>query len=512
MVGYDVIAVGGGHNGLVAATTLARAGRSVLVLERAPAVGGAAVSGSPFPGVDARISRYAYLVSLFPRGLLTDLRVDVELRRRRISSYSPDGDAGVLVCDDQARTRDSVRRTTGGESGADALEAFAAMLAPLAGPVFSSLTEPLRTRAELRALAGDGAAWEAVCERPLSELLGSAFEHDLLRGVVATDGLIGTFAGLDDPGLPANRCFLYHVIGNGTGRWDVPVGGMGALTCGLARAATAAGVELRTGVTVERVDANERAAEVLTDDGTRFAARHVLANVAPSRLAELLGDPPPEPAPEGSQLKVNLLLSRLPRLRDDAVSPAEAFAGTFHVNEGYEQLQSAFVTAAAGQIPELPPCEAYCHSLTDPGILGPDLRAAGAQTLTVFVLHMPARLFAADHDRAKAEAVAATLRSLDSVLAEPIEDCLLTDTDGAPCLEALTPVELEAQVGLPGGHIFHRDLQWPFAESDAEVGAWGVETTRPTVFLCGAGARRGGGVSGIPGHNAARAVLAAGGD
>ena len=88
----------------------------------------------------------------------------------------------------------------------------------------------------------------------------------------------------------------------------------------------------------------------------------------------------------------------------------------------------------------------------------------------------------------------ATLRSLNSVLAEPIEDCLLTAADGEPCLEARTPVELEAELGLPGGHIFHRDLSWPFAETAAEAGGWGVETARPNVWICGAGARRGGGV------------------
>jgi phytoene dehydrogenase-like protein len=373
------------------------------------------------------------------------------------------------------------------------------------------LIEPLRSRDDLRALAGpqDG-AWEAVCERPLSELLEARFEHDLLRGIVATDALIGTFADLEDPGLLSNRCFLYHVIGNGTGHWDVPIGGMGAVTVGLVRAATAAGAELRMGVTVEAIDADERGAEVRTSDGARLAARDVLVNAAPSALAELTGDPRPDPRPEGSQLKLNLLLRRLPRLRDAAVSPEEAFAGTFHINEGYAQLQAAYATAAGGRIPDLPPCEAYCHSLTDPSILGPDLRAAGAHTLTVFVLHMPARLFATDHGLAKHEAVAAALRSIDSVLAEPIEDCLLTDADGEPCLEALTPIELEAQLGMPGGHIFHRDLQWPFAESGDEVGTWGVETARPAVWLCGAGARRGGGVSGIPGHNAAQAVLAAG--
>ena len=163
----------------------------------------------------------------------------------------------------------------------------------------------------------------------------------------------------------------------------------------------------------------------------------------------------------------------------------------------------------AGQIPTLPPCELYCHSLTDPTILSDDLRAAGVQTLTLFGLHMPARLFKADHDAAKRAALEATLSSMNSVLAEPIEDCLALDGDGAPCLEALTPLEVQAQLGMPGGHIFHRDLSWPFAESDAEIGTWGVETAHANVWLCGAGARRGGGVSGIPGHNAARAVLAA---
>jgi phytoene dehydrogenase-like protein len=151
-------------------------------------------------------------------------------------------------------------------------------------------------------------------------------------------------------------------------------------------------------------------------------------------------------------------------------------------------------------IPTLPPCETYCHSLTDPTILGEELRAAGVQTLTLFGLHMPARLFADDHEAAREAALAATLRSLDSVLAEPIADVLLRDPDGAPCLEIRT-----------GGNIFHRDLAWPFAEREEEVGTWGVETDVKRVLLCGAGARRGGGVSGIPGRNAAMAVLSDGG-
>jgi phytoene dehydrogenase-like protein len=508
---HDAIVVGAGHNGLVAAALLARTGRRVLVLERSAAAGGATVSAAPFPGVDARISRYAYLVSLFPRALLAELGVSLELRRRRVSSYTPLGDAGVLICDDAQRTRASIVRTVGDDRAVAELDRLGALTARVAGRVFASLTEPLHSREEFRArVVGDDDAWMALFERPLSAALEAGIGGDLVRGIVATDALIGTFAGLSDPGLVQNRCFLYHVIGNGTGRWDVPVGGMGALSGALVRAAVDAGAELRVRAPVVGIDARAGEVEVHLADGRRHRARHLLSGAAPSVLAGLLGDPPPPgPPPEGSQLKLNMLLRRLPRLRDPEVSSEDGFAGTFHVNEGYEQLQRAFEQAAAGQIPAVAPCEAYCHSLTDPSILGAELRAAGVHTLTVFGLQMPARLFAGDHEAAKRAAVRATLDSIDSVLGEPLEDCVLRAPDGSLCLEARTPVELERELGMPGGHIFHRDLSWPFAESAEQVGRWGVETARPNVWICGAGARRGGAVSGIPGYNAARAVIEA---
>jgi phytoene dehydrogenase-like protein len=489
---WDAIVVGAGHNGLVAATLLARAGRSVLVLERSPEPGGAAVSASPFPGQDVALSRYSYLVSLFPRWLLAELGVKLELRRRRVAAHTAPPDRSH---DDHAAVND-----------------FYAMTTAVARRVFGSFTEPLLSREQFRALVADEEAWETLFERPLSEVLTRRFASDAVRGTVATDGLIGTFAALDDPGRLQNRCFLYHVVGDGTGHWDVPVGGMGALTRGLVAAARTAGAQLRTRAEVTGIDAEERAVEVRTADGARHTGTHLLSGVAPAVLADLLSDPPPDvPPPEGSQLKLNLLLKRLPRLREPGVSAEDAFTGTFHVNEGYEQLQRAYDQAAAGEIPAVAPCEAYCHSLTDPSILGPELRAAGAQTLTVFGLHMPARLFGGDDPAAaKRAAVKATLDSLGSVLAEPIEDCLMRTADGELCLEARTPLELQAELGLPGGHIFHRDLSWPYAETDDDVGRWGVETARANVWICGAGARRGGGVSGIPGHNAARAVLAAG--
>jgi phytoene dehydrogenase-like protein len=495
---YDVVVVGGGHNGLACAAYLAGAGRSVAVLERSAALGGAVRSARVFPGRDALLSAYSYLVSLLPRVVIEELGLDVTLRRREVSSYTPVGDGGVLVdASDPVATGRSLGRDAG------AWDELYAMTSRVAERVFPTLTEPLRDRDAMRRHVGVDQAWRDLVERPIGELLERVFGDDTVRGIVLTDALIGTFASAHDPGLLANRCFLYHVVGGGTGHWDVPVGGMGTVADQLATAAARRGAELVTGAPVTSIAVDGTTATVTTADGRRLAARTVVGNVAPAVLDRLLGVAPTEPPPEGAQVKVNMLLARLPRLRDRTVDPARAFAGTFHVNEGYAQLEQAYRQARAGELPDVVPCEIYCHSLTDPTILGPELRAAGAQTLTLFALHTPARLFRDDPAGALARAQAAILRSLDSVLDEPIEDCLL----GPDCIEVMGPLEIEARLAMPGGHIFHRDLSWPFAESPHDVGRWGVETRFPNLVVCGAGARRGGGVSAIPGRNAAAAIL-----
>ncbi|MEO8829962.1 NAD(P)/FAD-dependent oxidoreductase [Lapillicoccus sp.] len=516
---YDDIVVGAGHNGLTAAAYLARAGRRVLVLERRDHTGGAAVSERPFPGVDARVSRYSYLVSLLPRRIVEDLDLDLRLVRRRVSSYTPnpvEPTTGLLVdTGDLEATRASFRRVTGGDADFDAWQRFYARMGEIAGRVWPTFLEPLVDAEAMRATAADDELWAALTTAPLGELLRATFSDDLVRGVVATDGLIGTFADVDGPDLAANICFLYHLVGRGTGDWDVPVGGMGAVTDALARAATDAGAEIVPGVDVSSVSGDGEV--VWRRDGHGHTTRgHVHAGVAPAVLDELLaaaGSAPVSagPRPEGSQLKVNMLLRRLPRLRDDGVAPGTAFAGTFHVRETLTELRAAYAGAESGRLPDPLPCEVYCHTLSDRSILGPALAGSDAQTLTLFGLHTPARLFEHltddDHAARRAEALEAALHALDSVLAESLADVLVTDANGDPCIEVRTPRDLERDLGLPGGNIFHRPLQWPWAEEPAEVGTWGVETAHPAVTLSGAGARRGGGVSGIPGHHSARSVL-----
>jgi phytoene dehydrogenase-like protein len=511
----DVVIVGGGHNALVAAAYLARAGRAVRVLERLDHVGGAAVSAHAFDGVDARLSRYSYLVSLLPRRIIDDLGVRVRLARRRYSSYTPDpstgGETGLLVGPNP--TFDAI----GAAADAEPFAEFYRRARAVTTRLWPTVTSPLMTRDDAFKLVvadGDSAAesmWRAMICQPIGQAITEAVANDLVRGVMVTDALIGTFARADDPSLLQNVCFLYHLVGGGTGEWDVPIGGMGAVSGALSAAATSHGAEISTGADVYAIAPDGEVRYLLGDEEHRVGADRILAGVTPTVLADLVGDATPVTAP-GAQVKVNLMLKRLPRLRDETVSPEQAFGGTFHINETYRQLDAAYARASAGSIPDPIPCEIYCHSLTDPSILSQELQASGAQTLTVFGLHAPHTLTrGADPDRLREDLTSAVLHSLNSVLAEPIQDVLMEDSSGRLCIEAKTTLDLERTLGMTAGNIFHGALAWPFVENDEPLDTparrWGVESAYPGVLLCGSGSRRGGAVSGLGGHNAAMAVL-----
>ncbi|MGZ6779604.1 MAG: NAD(P)-binding protein, partial [Mycobacterium sp.] len=243
----NVVIVGGGHNALVAAAYLARAGHRVRVLERLDHVGGAAVSAHAFEGIDARLSRYSYLVSLLPRRIIDDLGVRVRLARRRYSSYTPDprngGRTGLLV--GPTPTFGAV----GAEGDAEPFADFYRRARIVTTRLWPTMTAPLATRGDSfkHVLAGGDAgaedAWHMLISNPIGDAITEAVDSDLVRGVMATDALIGTFAGLTEASLQQNICFLYHLLGNGTGDWDVPIGGMGAVSGALAAAATGYGAE-----------------------------------------------------------------------------------------------------------------------------------------------------------------------------------------------------------------------------------------------------------------------------
>jgi len=384
----------------------------------------------------------------------------------------------------------------------------------VAKSLFPTLTDPLLTESEVRTLlelaAPGSRLFERFIETPITQLVEQTFRSDIVRGVVLTDALIGTFPEFDDdPRLEA--CFLYHVIGGGTGDWDVPVGGMGAVSGSLERSALEAGARIVTGATVTAVSGTT-VSGVVGDEEFSLSSRLVVSGLARTTLAALVGDTAGIEPIEGAQVKVNLLLERLPQLKDTNVSPEAAFGGTFHINESASQLAHSINQARAGAIPDTIPCEIYCHSLSDRSILGGSLRESTAHTLTVFALNVPHRLTeGSDPDVLRRSLQEAVLASLDSVLAEPITDCVMRDAHGELCIETKTTADLEDSLGLPGGNIFHEPLTWPFVPDgtplETPAQRWGVDSGYPGIVIAGASARRGGGVSGIGGHNAAMAAM-----
>ena len=268
-----------------------------------------------------------------------------------------------------------------------------------------------------------------MVDRPIGRAIADAIGNDLVRGVVATDALIGTFARLDDPSLQQNVCFLYHLHRRRRRRMARPGRRHGRGERGAGRrGASGSGAEIITGAEVYAIDPNGEVRYRTARRRARGARpirvgrRHTRGAGRPARRADHRRRLP------GAQVKVNMVLRRLPRLRDDSVTPEQAFGGTLHVNETWTQLDAAYSRAAARALPDPLPCEIYCHSLTDPSILSPALRESGAADADGVRPAHAALAFGDDEpDRCVTQLTDAVLTSLNSVLAEPIQDVLMDD-------------------------------------------------------------------------------------
>ena len=250
---YDIIILGAGHNGLVAAAYLGRAGLSVLLLEKNDYIGGATTSQKLFPDYDARLSRYSYLVSLFPEQIIRELDLKLELRRRATASFTPyvaSGKYGGLLLSNVSEEQNvrSMTELTGSAKEYEQMKRFYNLARVFAEETWDSMLAPLQSRAEVAKRFQRDAllqeSWRSLAEEPIGLAIERYLQNDLVRGLVLTDAKIGVFTHPHDPSLVQNRCFLYHLIGNKTGEWKVPAGGMGAVAGELERVARKAGAEM----------------------------------------------------------------------------------------------------------------------------------------------------------------------------------------------------------------------------------------------------------------------------
>jgi phytoene dehydrogenase-like protein len=498
----DAIVIGAGHNGLVAAGYLARAGLSVLVLERRPLVGGAAVTEELMPGV--RVSAASYSLSL----LRPDVHRDLELSRHGLVFMPKDPQMFVPLPDerhffvwrDEARTQEELARIHRPDAEAYRRwgrfwEEAVALLRPFA----ESPSPPPPLEVE-RALArrGRSEVWRLAVAGSAAECVEAFFESDEVRGCFATQGIIGTRAAPREPGTA--WVMGYHALGgelNGaTGTWAWVRGGMGALAAALASAASEAGVEVRTDVPVASVLLEDgRAAGVMTSDGVVERAAVVLSNADPKRT--FLGLVPAaalEPEfrrhveewrVDGAVAKVNLALAELPEFRALPGGFGPQHRATTEIAPSIDYLEVAAAEAAAGRFSSGPFMEVFVQSASDPTLAPP-----GRHVVSAFTQYAPASGWSPE------DALCSVLGTL-ARYAPNVPDAVVAS-------QVLGPPELEERFGLTGGDIF----QGAMVPEQSFGARFAYRTPVPGLYLCGSGASPGGGVMGAAGRNAAATVLA----
>lgn len=514
---YDAVIIGGGHNGLVCAFYLARAGLRVRVLERRHIVGGAAVTEEFAPGF--RNSTASYTVGLLQPRIIADMRLHergLTIVERPIANFLPFENDYLKLGGGTARTQEEFARFNARD--AEAYPAYEAMLGRVAQLLRDlALRTPPNAGGGLAALiAGVKQGWpiarlDIAAQRDLlaiftlsaREFLDQSFEDDRIKSAFAFDAVVGNYAGVSTPG--SAYVLLHHVFGEVNGKpgaWGHAIGGMGAITRGMAAACADAGVEISLGAPVARVLVDKgKAAGVRLDCGEEIAAPVVIANVGPALLFGRMVDPADLPADFNTRMvhfkagsgtfRMNVALSELP---DFTVlpGPGEHHRAGIVIAPGLDDMDAAFDDAKAHGWSRAPIVEMLIPSTVDDTLAPP-----GRHVASLFCQQFDPTLDWDKHREAAADTIIATVTRhapnfAASVIARQIH----------------SPLDLERKFGLAGGDIFHGrmslDQLWA---ARPVLGHGDYRMPIRGLYLCGAGAHPGGGVTGAPGHNAAREVL-----
>jgi phytoene dehydrogenase-like protein len=521
---FDVVIVGGGHNGLVCAAYLARAGLSVKVVERRHVVGGAAVTEEFHPGFRNSIASYA--VGLLHPKVVRDLDLfghGLELVQWQMSNFLPLEDGNYLKSyPDPERSRREIARISAADAGrledyentigrlADVLRGFILETPPNSGGGLRDLWSLLKAGRRLHGM-------DLETQRDLAdimvlsavEFLDRWFVSDAVKSLFAYDGIIGTFASPYSPGTA--YVLLHHCFGEimeKPGAWGHAIGGMGAVTQAMARSALAAGVNIETDAAVAEVlVAGGKATGVRLHDGRVIAGRAVAANVNPKLLfLDLLDRGNVDPAfrqrmanwrCKSATLRMNVALRELP---DFTCLPggeaAEHHRGGIIIGPSLRYLDDAYVDARRHGWSKRPFVE-----LVIPSTIDDTLAPAGRHVASLFCQHFNPDLPGGLHwDDVREDAADAAVDAV-TAFAPNFRDAIIAR-------QILTPLDLEREFGLVGGDIFHGALDLNQLYSlRPTLGHADCRMPIKGLYLCGSGALPGGGVTGIPGHNAAREII-----